>query len=288
MKIFYNLIALSLAIITTSNFKVFAQESVAHVKADWKVADWQSNEFKTDNDTKVIYAVRNDARGIHLLIKGGDRMLQAKILMGGMQIMLDPSGKKSKSIGINYPLPGKFDMRQFRGGQRPSDSTIRQRMADTSRRQRPDSARRGGRFDMKKMQEQTLAQKKEIELYGFTDENNGLSLVGESPVKVAIGYDTNDSLVYEINFPYNIFTKAPVAGDKLSIGFVVRGMQMPEFGGGDREGGGERTGGGGGFGGMPPGAMMMGGGGGTGGGQMDFMKIFEDNSFWIKHTLTTY
>ncbi len=287
MKIFNNVIIFSFLLVSQNFSKTIAQESSSIAPAEWKVAEWQSSEFKTDNDTKVIYAVRNDAKGIHLLIKGGDRMLQAKILMGGMQIMLDPSGKKSKSIGINYPLPGKFDMRQFRSGQRPSDSTLRQRMSDTSRRQRPDSARRGGRFDMKKMQEQTLAQKKEIELYGFTDENNGLSLVAESPVKVAIGYDAKDTMIYEICFPYNVFTKAPSTGDKLSIGFVVRGMQMPEFGEGNRDGGGERMGGGGGFGGMPPGAMM-GGGGGAGGGQMDFMKIFEDNSFWIKHTLTTY
>ena len=114
--------------------------------------------------------------------------------------------------------------------------------------------------------------------------SNGLSDIKESPVKVAISWDDKDSMVYEINIPYSLFTKAPTVGDKISIGFVMRGMQMPEIGEGNRDGGGGERGGGMGGG----GGFMMGGGGGMGGGgQLDFMKLFEENSFWIKYTLTT-
>lgn len=285
----------SFSIITFFSFYFFnplhAQTNSSAYQTDGKADEWKVENIQTDKDTKLSYAIQNDASGIHILLKGGDLMLQTKLLMGGMQILIDPSGKKSKTIGINYPLPGKFDRAQMRRSFSGGDTTQRRRYSDSSFRNRPDSGRRR-QFDVKGMRERTLAQKKELELYGFNDESNGLNDIKESPVKVAIGWDEKDSMVYEITVPYNIFTKAPEAGNKISIGFVLRGMPMPDFGGGGGEGGGERFGGGqrggdGGGGGMPPGAFMM-GGGGSGGGQFDFMKMFEENSFWIKYTLNTF
>ncbi len=282
------LIALA-AVSCIVHVSVNAQSNPPSYIADGKADEWQQTSIQTDKDTKLSYAIHNDAKGIQILIKGGDLMLQSKLLMGGMQIFIDPSGKKNKTIGVNYPLPGKFERPQFeRRTLTSGDTSLRRRLSDTSFRNRSDSGRRG-QFNIKKMRDRTLAQKKELELYGFNDESNGLSDIKESPVKVAINYDEKDSMVYEISIPYNIFTKAPEAGNKISIGFVLRGMQMPEFGegrGGDGVGGGMRSTEGGG--GIPPGAFMMGAGGGAGGGQVDFMKLFEENSIWIKYTLTTF
>ena len=282
-----NLIAIAIGFSALVCQSICAQTSSLSYITDGKADEWKTENIQTDKDTKVSYAVHNDASGIHILLKGGDMMLQTKVLTGGVQIFVDPSGKKSKAIGLNYPLPGKFERPQFeRRTVTSGDTSQRRRMSDTAfRGGRPDSSRRR-QFDVKKMRERSLAQKKDIELYGFTDESNGLSDIKESPVKVAISWDDKDSMVYEINIPYSLFTKAPTVGDKISIGFVMRGMQMPEIGEGNRDGGGGGERGGGSMGGGG-GFMMSGGGGMGGGGQLDFMKLFEENSFWIKYTLTT-
>lgn len=233
------------------------------VTVDGNAADWPQQNLLYNKDTKLAYAVSNDKDGINILLKSDDQQQQMKMLNAGVQILVDVEGKKSKKTGINFPLAGKMESPQF---QRTA-----QTIGGANGQQKPDR---------KKMQQELLLQKRELELFGFGEEANGLADLRYAPVKVAINWDEANAMVYEMHIPYSVFKAAPKPDDKISIGIVIKGMKQPEMG---REGDHSDMPAGG-PGGPPPGGF--GGPDGQRPDRNDFQKMFEETSFWIKYTIT--
>jgi hypothetical protein len=242
------------------------------IKIDGDATDWQGWALSENKDTKLLYAVTNDANGINLLLKSGDAAQQMKMFKGGVQILVDVKGKKKKGTGINFPLPG--NAQQTAMGQRTS--------------QRADASAAPQKPDIKRLHQQMLLQQTEMELFGFSEEADGLTSVNFSPVKVAINWNGEDSMVYEMHIPYAAFAKPPKPDDKISIGVIIKGMKQPGMNNDDRGAGPRGRGFGGGPGGGRPGGFG-GGAGRPGGGTFDrgdMEKMFQDTNFWIKYTLS--
>jgi hypothetical protein len=76
---------------------------IIHV-LDGNTAEWPVEKFKTDEETKMSYAVDNDHQTLFLAIIIADQGIQMKIMQDGMNLYLDTKGKKRESRGIEFPL----------------------------------------------------------------------------------------------------------------------------------------------------------------------------------------
>jgi hypothetical protein len=229
-------------------------------------------EMAYDPDTKTAYAAFGTAQSLYVHLEVMDPGQQRKIIQNGLELWIDVKGKKNKKTGIAYPLPDKE-----RAFTPPGDK-------------RSDPAER---LNVRKALEPVLARKKEMTVTGFVNEVNGLQ-----PVHLRDGFQVtlhfkNDTLVYDVEIPLNVFTR-PLAPDKIiNIGIIEKGLLpsglneggMPE--GGGAPGGGENG---------PPGGPPGNGGGAPpdGGGPPDGMppggeemqQAFRDNVIWFTFTFS--
>lgn len=220
---------------------------------DGNSTEW-GNDFSYDKETKTIYSIANDADHLYILIKSADRMQQAKILQGGIEIWLDDKAKKNKTVGIKFPLGNAMNMQALpsnrSGSERPSQP-----------RQQP-----GQQFTT-------------MELVGFKDGLNGQqSVQASSPIKPAIQYDESLNLIYELAVPFSALPEDFLEDfSSLSIGVIIKGLKLPEGGGMP---GGAPGGPGGGM--RRPSAPPPGGGSMPDRSGMENMS--KDGVFWIKYS----
>lgn len=220
-----------------------------------------------DEDARVWYAVYNLGGILHVYLAVVDPTEQRKILNSGMELWIDTKGKKNKTTGIAFPInthtaderPAQGPPPGFNGPGGPGGFD-NQRGPDTN--------------NIKAL-EKTIAQQREMKLTGFKPELNGLqNVMHPSGIQVSL-YFIKDTLVYDAQLPLNTLTDPPSLNSHISIGFIAKGMAMPDFGGGQMP---PPDGGGGGDGMPPPGGPPPGGG-------EDRMRLFQDDIIWYKFSL---
>jgi len=225
---------------------------------DGKMNDW-GDSLSFDNTTKCIYSIANDETALYIAVKAIDRMQQMKIINGGMEIWLDSKMKKTKSLGVKFPIGGVV-------------MTM------------PGTGNRGAQADPKEIQKQARNQMLRMELTGFKDGFNGLqSVYSDVQVKPVIEWNDKEELIYELAIPFATLDETTAANlNNISIGIVINGLKLPDMSGG-MPAGGPPGGGGGGM--RPPG----GGGGGmrpSGGGSMpDMESMSKETSSWTKYSI---
>jgi hypothetical protein len=222
---------------------------------DAKMNDWGDTLLNFDNSTKCIYSIANDGSNLYIAIKATDRLLQMKMIQGGMEIFIDDKVKKKQSIGVKFPIGGG-------SMQMPTGSTSE---ADPMERR-------------KQLRQQLLF----MELTGFKNEINGKqSIYSDVQVKPAMDWDDKDNLVYELAIPFSSLPENVVANlSNISIGIFIYGLTMPEGMGGGRMPGGGSPGGG-----RPPGGGMRPPGGGSMPDRSQMDNMTKENSFWTKYTI---
>lgn len=182
---------------------------------DGNATEW-GTDFSYDKETKIIYSIANDADHLYILIKSADRMQQAKILQGGIEIWLDEKAKKNKTVGVKFPIGNALNM------------------------QAPPSNRSGSERPSQ-LRQQPGQQFTTMELVGFRGGLNGPQNVqASSSVKPAIQYDESLSLIYELAIPFQALPEDFLEDfSNLSIGVIIKGLKLPEGGGmqGDVPGG---------------------------------------------------
>jgi hypothetical protein len=234
---------------------------------DGKMNEW-GETLLYDNSTKCIYALANDDSALYIAIKASDRTQQMKIVQGGMEIWIDGTAKRKKSIGVKFPLGG-------------------------GSMQMPAGRTSGREQDSKEMAKQMRLQMKlkmlTMELAGFKEDLNGTqSVYSNVPVKPVIEWDDKDNMIYELVIPFAAMDETVRANlHNISIGIFIKGLKMEQGSGGGMPAGGPPGGGmpgGGRPGGGPPGAGMRPGGGGMPD-QSEMENMSKDNSFWTKYTI---
>lgn len=66
----------------------------AHVKIDGNLNEW-NNDFKAYNrNTRLLYILSNDQKNMYLVVKSTDFTTKAKIIAGGVDLIVNTEGKK--------------------------------------------------------------------------------------------------------------------------------------------------------------------------------------------------
>lgn len=228
---------------------------------DGNSREWESSMFFFDKDAAISYAIANDSSALYYCIKIPDEKQQMKVLRTGMEIWIDPAGKKNKKTGIHFPLGNS---------------------------QAPGGRNNDGKGKQEKLY--YMVQLKQMELTGFKEGVNGFqgTMANNSGVKAMIKWDSLDVLVYEARVPFSALNDDLGKSEQVSLGFIVKGMHQgeshhsPDYKDQGRNGG---------IGGQGEGGRHMGEGGGgygqregmhpqSGYEDSDFQKMSEENSFW--------
>jgi len=245
----------------------------SHIIIDGKANEWPDSLFFLNPDAKIRYAIVNDSNNIYLCLKVFDDNQQMKMLRGGMEVWIDPAGKKNEICGIRYPLSTTLN---------PGNKTGSWRSGDPS--------------GIKQLKLIYLLQAKDMELTGFKNGINGLvsNHTNKTGVQTIIKLDSTNILIYEAKIPLAVFKTDLTQSNPLSVGFILKGLERPKMQegedsheggmGGNHEGGGGMGGGYGGRGGHGGGGHNHQESSGNEGSEPgnSHQTMFEDTPMWFK------
>ncbi|TGD79785.1 hypothetical protein [Hymenobacter wooponensis] len=226
---------------------------------DGRASEW-TDSLQYTSASKLQYQVLNDARAVYVRLRVADPATQAKIILQGLTVWLDTTGRNQQQFGVHYPLGGGMGRMMAMPGTRPAAA--------------PTPSDRQARLG------QALASMTEMELLNYKGNREPTLTDAQSQlgVHVAAAFNPEGTLVYELMVPMRLlYRKLPnlASGQKAVVGLTLAGTKWTAPGGssggmngGGMRGGGMRSGGmGGNSSGMRGGGGMRGGSGGrTGGG----------------------
>ena len=148
---------------------------------DGQTADW-TDSLRYDPASKLQYQVLNVGRMVYVRLKVADPATQARVLRLGLTVWLDTTGRNQHQFGVRYPL----------GGPPPANQSAPDPNATLA-------ARRSRRT-------LALAEMREMELLNYKGNKeptltDAQSLLG---VKVALGFNDQDDLIYELAVPLRL------------------------------------------------------------------------------------
>jgi hypothetical protein len=295
------LIALSLTASQAQKLSDVQDVSVwaSGVKVDGKHNEWE-NKFKaTNKSTNLTYTLANDSKNLYLAIQSKDLTNNNKIMLGGISLTVNPSGKKNDKEGFKVIYPVINRQRGPGGGANRTvtvTSTPGGGGATTVVRGMPGGGAGGfSRFqDMSPAQRDSLqraiartqlASAKEIKVFGFKDIPDSLiSIYNEYSIKTLASISDESVFMYELSIPLALLEMSADNPKEFSYNIKLNGLQI-NFGGFS---GGGRPGGGGGEGPTMIRVEGTGGGGGMGGGMgsFNFQDLITPTDFWGKYILT--
>jgi len=246
-----------------------------NVNINGNSSEWESSLFYFDSDAKTAYALVNDKDALYICLKVMSEDQQIKMIHSGVEIWIDPKGKKNKTTGMICHFEGS-----------PIDN-------------KKLMNRPGGMPGQNKNKFLSTPRIMDITLKGFKDEVNGTLPINRNTtgIQVALNLDSTGILVFEAKIPFAVFNSDIKMAKAISLGCVFPGREMPQMGRGegefpDRDGSGGGMPGGGIQGeGMQRGGMPGGGrpggqgrrmGGGNGPDQIERQNLSKENTFWHK------
>lgn len=170
---------------------------------DGQPTDW-ADSLRYDPTSKLQYQVLNDSRMVYLRLKVADQATQARVLRRGLTIWLDTTGRNQHQFGVRYPL----------GGPPPPNQMAPDPTASLADRR----ARRT--LALADLREMELLNYKGSKEPTFTDAQSSLG------VKVALGFNAQDDLIYELAVPLRLLYRrlpAQNPGRPAVVGVLVAG-----------------------------------------------------------------
>jgi hypothetical protein len=295
------LIATSLTVAEAQKLSDVQDVSVwaSGVKVDGKHNEWENNFKATNKSTNLTYTLANDAKNLYLAIQSKDLTNNNKIMLGGITLTVNPSGKKSDKEGFKVIYPVINRQRGPGGGANRSvtiSSPSSGSGTTTVVRGMPGGAGGFGRFqDMSPAQRDSLqraiartqlASAKEIKVFGFKDIPDSLiSIYNEYSIKTLASISDESVFMYELSIPLELLEMSADNPKEFSYNIKLTGLQINfgGFSGGGRPGGGGE---------VTTVVRVEGGGGGMGsgmGGRMgnfNFQDLITPTDFWGKYILT--
>jgi len=220
------------------------------IKIDGKLNEWNNNFKAYNRNTRLLYILSNDEKYIYLVAKSTDFTTTAKIISGGINLIINAGGKKNDkdAPSITYPI---IDHPERLAGSLGNRFESRNAGADTEL--------------MNRVHARTIIAAKEIKVLNIKSITDTLlSIYNSSGIKTGINFDQNGDMTFEMAVPLKLIDLNPEDTKELAYHIVLNGFQVEGVGGG---GGG-------------------GGGGGAGGrNALDFMDLVTPSDFWGKYTL---
>ena len=258
---------------TVSEPDVKLQNTTLPVVVDGKADEWKSVSLQLSPKNSFEYTVANTPEELCIFIKIPDQVEQTKLLRGGMEVYINPKGKKDKETAVFYPVKGEL----------PEDMRAQ--------------AAPGEKEDVKEIRLRIAGQLISMNRTGFKTAFNGVQSIRQNTgFKAAINWDENDNLIYELAIPYAAFPDG-LNKNNLELGFFINGAERPK----NNNSSGSNTTWSGGNQGMGGGRM---GGGRMGGGRQggrsfsdkrdpglrsstnkynQWQKLYVDENFWVQY-----
>jgi hypothetical protein len=228
------------------------------IAADGKSNDWPASYPFQNNKALISYDITNDLNNVYITVKTGDQATELKLLRKGLVIWIDKTATKTQTTSVCFPSDNENN--------RPGQTTIQ------------------GKQQFAQRIDEALANVNEFFLQGFKGCRGKFTLAqGDScGIKVGVGLDEYDQLVWEVTIPFKSFYPKDQIdrrdmGRPLDICFDIEGMTRPAGEGNN---------------GMRPGGMSIGMGGvgfgmgrGMGGpryGNPVNEELYKSISFWKK------
>jgi hypothetical protein len=180
-----------------STYEATYQEKA--LKIDGSSSDWTTTLDSKNSD--LSYGISNDKDNLYIRINIIDQSIQKKIMLGGLTLYIDTTGKKKEKVGITCPVKkalSKMDRNMMK--------------------------------KMQSQQEWKRDQLLEIEFFGFKIHNESY-FVSQNPygIEVSIDQDQFRSLYYEMKIPlksiYDNYSNLSLK--TLSIGIETGNLDMP-------------------------------------------------------------
>jgi hypothetical protein len=248
------------------------------IKVDGNPAEWPSGMFYCNSDAMVFFATVNDSSHLYFCLQIPDPKEQMDILRDGLELWVDPQGKKKKSYSIRVTCVRKPGMKQpvEAGNNRtrpfPGDTLTPPRGTQALGGDRRKAVPQGQYKSMPKQEFKSFPV--EIKTTGFLEEfsSPGFSVTKDQGFAASFANDTTGTLVLELRIPLNAFPVNPMLSKSVALGFEIvkkgdedRPSAPPGRPEGGPPGGRSGPGGGGMSGDGPGGGGMSGGGRGMGG-----------------------
>jgi hypothetical protein len=262
------------------------------ITVDGNPSEWPQPFRYYDGNTKLQFSIANDTANIYICLKLTDEQTQARLFKSGLNIWIDPRGKKRETVGVVFPIkaernPGESQPRHYAGADE-MDPRVQHN-------------------NINRLKEHVFMDQTTLRIKGFKDlPEQTLPLKNNYGIDASFNWDTFDILTIEYKIPIALTLGHSLSiGDTLKpvgIGFVEGTTESEHKSEGDEgvnesgnsSGMGHGMGGGGmGGGGMSGGGMGGGmggggrGGGGRGGGMnsSNFNSSAQEQKVWSKVTL---
>jgi hypothetical protein len=246
---------------------------------DGKANDW-NGKLTGESRYGCLYGVSSDHDNLYVMLKILDTDFQQKILMTGLNLWIDTTGKARERSGVAYPLPGFLSELG-----RPGSAQGQEKWDNPRQRSRQS--------ELQSINQYLSSEKTKIKLTGFKDKANSDGDVNQSsnPVFAMMQFDSSGALIYESRIPIRYIFKDPVSFIKnpqrhFSYGFTTgpdEDLSSPPFGANGFPGDGRESQG------MRPEGPPPGGGNGQGHPDMpDFQKMSQPVKLWVKKARFLY
>ncbi|MBW4888758.1 hypothetical protein KXQ82_03495 [Mucilaginibacter sp. HMF5004] len=256
-----------------------------NIKVDGKLTEWGDNFQAFNKATDIYYTIANDDNNLYFVIKSDNQANNNKILGGGIDITISPSGKKKDKNAyiIGFPVVDVANLR----------SQIMQGMQRMRSGQGGQSSPGGGGLDsatIAGMRKKAISAAKQIKLVGFTKDvpDSTISIYNEYSIKATADFDPKGNLVIEMAMPLKYLHLSGKSNEEFVYNIKLNGIQIDAIFPGASSfmgGGGGGMGPGGGGGGFGGGGMPPGGGGGMPRGMSDIAGMLSPTDFWAKYVM---
>lgn len=146
--------------------------------------EWPQTFRYYDGKTQLEFAIGNDTANIYVCLKISDQKAQMKIFRSGIQVWIDPKGKKNEAVGITFPIkrvrnPDEKPASRQDGGNSPFQKT-----------------------EIEKLKLRILSEQKDLKVKGFLNIPSQ-TLTADNPygISAALAWDSLNVLCVEYKMP---------------------------------------------------------------------------------------
>ena len=185
----------------------------ANVKADGKLAEWNDTFQAYNKSTLVYYSLANDDKNLYLAIKCSSQLASAKIIAGGINLIVNPAGKKSDkgATVITFPTANVGNAYNQLASVKPVGATGGLTVVDSA--------------EIKELHKTAIADAKEIKVRGVKEITDSvISVYNDYGIKAGLNYDAKNNLTYELAVPLKYLNLTDGAPFAYSI--KVNGIQL--------------------------------------------------------------
>lgn len=183
---------------------IHSYKKEAAPKVDGMLQDWATPLSQAKEYGVFQYNLGHDKDNLYVGVRISDRGMQQRIMVLGMTVYTDTTGKRKEKIGIGYPLP----------------------LTEEEINRAAFEASNGGELDRVAFNRLYATMAQEFELLGFVEEDPKerirVSNLASKDLKTAMGFDQLGAMLIEIKIPFKQLYDRPLHYNEIiSLGIKI-------------------------------------------------------------------